>query len=257
MLFRSKQAQPIMIAYDLARQHGITGLDFLTVNEPQGSQGTIRFQNSYGSVMDVISKLCETYDFGFTERSLNGLPGAQIDFSLGADCSAVVEFSADYENLFVEDYENSNADEKTTAYVLGEGEGDARILEIVNPDLTGQARKELYVDARDLRQEPEQGHRLTDAEYRELLHARGVQKLAELQPVLSLTGTINPNDLLFRLGTDYQLGDIITIRSAKYHLMKKVRLTSIQQTWDTNGYHIDPVFGKESPTVLDRIERKM
>ena len=69
------------------------------------------------------------------------------------------------------------------AYVAGEGEGSARIVEIVD-QTSGGERRELYVDARDISRGS-----LTETQYRALLAARGASKLADHRRVDMATAT--------------------------------------------------------------------
>lgn len=215
------------------------------------SSSSIRYQNSYGNLLEAIETLSETHQFGFREYSSSVYGVEQtIEFIKGKDHSDWIEFSIKNENLLSESYEHALDDWKTTAYVLGEGEGSARRRVILGDSAKGANRREIYVDARDLQSEG-----MTNTQYDELLRQRGLEKLSAQQPILTLSGEINPNDQLYRLNEDYQVGDIVMLRSENFGLKQKIQLTSIQKTWDQNGYHIDPQFGKASPTILDKIRR--
>lgn len=256
----NQQAKPEKIAFDLINRYAIGGsnpISFLSLSAlSEFSAASIRYQNSYGKVMEEVSSLAETYDFGFYEvpKTIYN-PSSVITFSKGKDVSKNVEFSVEDENLLDESYENNNFDEATVAYVFGEGEGAARKMVVVNDGIKGINRKELYVDAKDLQKETD-GVTYTDSQYLELLRERGRSKLTEQQKILQLTGSINTRDSLYKYGEDYRLGDRVSVKSDLFNLKYTTQLTSVTKTWDETGFYIDPIFGKETPTVFDILKRK-
>ena len=254
--------KPEKIAYDILNQMIITTDSkfkiplFSLGSLPSITANSIQYQNSYGAILEEIETLCDTYNFGFREVALSDYyPTTRIDFYGGQDVSDQVVFKKSFQNLLTESYQNIIEDEATVAYVFGEGEGSYRKFVIVNDNLTGADRKEIYVDARDLKQESEETI-MTDAQYIEALRNRGLAKLAEQQRILLVNGQININDELYEYKKDYDLGDLVTIVSEKFGLSKKAQLTSVTRTWDEHGYHIDPIFGKEAPTIIEKLKRK-
>lgn len=216
----------------------------------------IQYQNSYGKVSDELETLCTSYDFGIRETGTTlGKPGNRIELFKGRDLSDVVEFSEDFENLTKAGYQNNNFDESSTAVVFGEGEGSARKSVVVNADKTGLERKELYVDARDIQQTTTDAT-MTDTQYKEALTNRGKAKLSERKRILTLIGETPVTSKLFKLGEDYWLGDTVTLRSSLYNLKKESTITTIKKTYDSKGLFIEPIFGKESPTIYDILGRE-
>lgn len=216
----------------------------------------IQYQNSYGVVRDEIETLCETYNFGIRESSIDELsPGNTIVFYRGEDKSNWIEFTIDNGSLISETYDASNFDEATTALVAGEGEGTARQLVTLQDTLASLDRKELYVDARDL-QKVMDTVTLSDAEYIATLTNRGDSKLAEKIATLTLDGTVNIKSKLFIYGVDYNVGDTVALYSNKFKVSVDVTLTEMQKTWDSNGFTLTPTFGQRRPTIIDLIKRK-
>lgn len=107
---------------------------------------------------------------------------------------------------------------RTVATIAGEGEGTAR--KYTGIDITGTAsgtyagfdRRELFVDANDIRSEieDESGNKTTisSAEYTKLLQQRGLEKLRENSVEISLEPKVN--DDIYAFGADYGLGDIVS-----------------------------------------------
>ncbi|MCT1181757.1 hypothetical protein EFL99_00350 [Lactococcus lactis] len=226
------------------------------------STSTVDYQNSYGVVSDEVDTLCSAYDIGIRETATNlQTPHNKLEIVKGRDLSDVVEFNIDFDNLLSESYESSNFDEATMAWVFGEGEGTARMNVKLNDNLAGLEREEIYVDARDIQKQTQDGNgidiTLTDTQYKAALTSRGVEKLAEQVEVLTLNGDIDLESDLFVYGKDYQLGDRVRFSSKLFNLTKTSVLAGVDETWDSTGHHLSPLWDKESPTVFDIIKRRL
>ncbi|QDK71453.1 siphovirus ReqiPepy6 Gp37-like family protein [Lactococcus protaetiae] len=238
-------------------------IEYLSVISPnQLTAATIDYQNSYGVVSNEIDGLCSTYDIGINETATNlQNPHNQLEIVKGRDLSNVVEFNVDFDNLLSESYESSNFDEATMAWVFGEGEGTARKNVKLNDNLAGLERMEIYVDARDIQQKTQDGNgndiTLTDAQYLAALTSRGISSLAEQQAILTLNGDIDLESSLFEYQKDYQLGDRVRFTSQLFNLTKTSVLAGLDETWDSTGHHLSPLWDKESPTVFDIIKRRL
>lgn len=265
--YQTNSREPERIAFDLLRQHvtNASNLRQIKYVQSESSQKLFTgkktdFQNTYGNVMEQLETLMTTFDFGLREKIVNyENPKHTVEFYRGRDVSDAIEFSKGFENLLVESYENSNDDERTTAYTLGEGEGNSRKKVILSPSLQGLERKELYVDARDLQKKvtKDDGSEvtLTDKEYESVLRQRGTEKLSERLAYLELNGAIDLTSELFVFGRDYFTGDRVRITSEMFGLTKTAVITEIQEVWE-NGHSLEPVFGHESPTIIDKLKRR-
>lgn len=238
-------------------------IQYLSVSSPGAlSTATVDYQNSYGVVCDEIDTLCSTYDIGIKETATNlQNPHNQLEIIKGRDLSDVVEFNVDFDNLLSESYESSNFDEATMAWVFGEGDGNARLNVKLNDNLAGLEREEIYVDARDIQKQTQDGNgkdiTLTDAQYKAALTSRGIEKLSEQVEVLTLNGDIDLESELFEYGKDYKLGDKVRFTSKLFNITKTSVLAGIDETWDNTGHHMSPLWDKESPTVFDIIKRRI
>nr|DAM06999.1 MAG TPA: hypothetical protein [Caudoviricetes sp.] len=238
-------------------------IQFLSVSSPGSlSTATVDYQNSYGVVCDEIDTLCSTYDIGIKETATNlQNPHNQLEIIKGRDLSDVVEFNVDFDNLLSESYESSNFDKATMAWVFGEGDGNARLNVKLNDNLAGLEREEIYVDARDIQKQTQDGNgkdiTLTDAQYKAALTSRGIEKLSEQVEVLTLKGDIDLESELFEYGKDYKLGDRVRFTSKLFNITKTSVLAGIDETWDNTGHHMSPLWDKESPTVFDIIKRRI
>lgn len=258
----NRQARPEVIGHDLLNRFVVNPtvsgqrVKFLSLASVANLRTpSIRYQNSYGFVMESIEELCTTYGFGFIEVP-NDIynPSSLITFKAVDDVSDVVEFSVGNENLLSESYKNNNFDESNVAIVLGEGEGAERRRVVVNNHIVGLERKELYVDARDIQSEVDDV-KMSNAEYDALLRERGLAKLAERNKVLALESEINTRGKLFIYGKDYGLGSRVSVKSSKYLLEYKAIIESVTKTWDSTGHYIDPQFGDRTPNVIEMLKR--
>ncbi|MCG3096911.1 siphovirus ReqiPepy6 Gp37-like family protein [Lactococcus petauri] len=238
-------------------------IQYLSIATPASLSTTnVDYQNSYGVVSDEVDNLCSTYDIGIRETATNlQNPHNKLEIVKGKDLSDVVEFNVDFDNLLSESYESSNFDEATMAWVFGEGDGSARLNVKLNDNLAGLEREEIYVDARDIQKQTQDGSgkdiTLTDSQYKATLTSRGIEKLAEKEEVLTLKGDIDLESDLFVYGKDYELGDRVRFTSKLFNLTKTSVLAGIDETWDNTGHHMSPLWDKESPTVFDIIKRRI
>lgn len=238
-------------------------IQYLSITSPGTlSTSTVDYQNSYGVVCDEVDALCSTYDIGIRETATNlQNPHNKLEIVKGKDLSDVVEFNVDFDNLLSESYESSNFDKATMAWVFGEGDGSARLNVKLNDNLAGLEREEIYVDARDIQKQTQDGSgkdiTLTDSQYKATLTSRGIEKLAEQEEVLTINGDIDLESNLFVYGKDYQIGDRVRFTSKLFNLTKTSVLAGINETWDSTGHHMSPLWDKESPTVFDIIKRRL
>lgn len=265
--YQTASREPERIAYDLLSSN-VTNANYLRKMHYLRTQQTQKtftgqktdFQNSYGNVFEQIETLMLGYDFGIKEKPIDyDNPAQEVEFYRGRNVSNAVEFSKGFENLLVESYENSNDDERTTAYALGEGEGNVRKKVMIAPSLQGLERKELYVDARDLQMKitNDDGSEttLSNEQYEAVLKQRATEKLSERVALLELNGTIDLTSELFVFGRDYFVGDRVRITSEIFGLTKTSVITEIQEVWD-GGHSLEPTFGHSSPTLIDKLKRR-
>jgi hypothetical protein len=266
--YQTNSQAPESIAWTLLNKHVVAPTDVLRkvgyliqpALQTSLTGQTIAYQNSYEVVMDQITNMMTSYDFGVRETPDNlQNPTQLVEFYKGADRSDVVEFSKEFDNLTTESYDHSNYDERTTAFVLGEGEGVNRAGVFINTSLSGLERKEIYIDARDLQKTVKNADGsetdLSDAQYGVVLTQRGIDKLANRSAVYEVNGTINMHSELYTFRKDFNVGDRVRITSTLFGLTKTAVLSSVEEVWETD-HTLTPTFGNSSPTLLDIIKRR-
>ena len=204
----------------------------------------IQMQASYRNLMDVIFTICETHDAGLRTVYNPVTKRFTVDFYKAGASQAV--FSQEYENLNEQSYLESNSAFANTALIAGEGEGSGRMLEAILSG-TGEERREIFVDAKDLREED-----FTE-DYPGALLFRGRSKLAELMPVQAFDAAVNPHGNL-RYKVDYDVGQTVTVISQKCGVILHARITEIEESYDVSGQSLNIVFGKGVLTLLQRLK---
>lgn len=205
---------------------------------------TVEAQYTGDNLYDVISKVCEEKSIGF-KVSLNENKQFVFELYAGADRSyeqtnyPYVVFSPNFDNIINSNYLESKENLKNVALVGGEGEGTARkYLAIGNT--SGLDRRELFVDARDISSEGEDGETLTTEQYNELLKQRGNEYLADYTDLVSFEGAVETN-IMYKYGVDFFDGDIVQIAN-EYGHEAKVRILEVVISENEEGNSVYPTF---------------
>ncbi|WP_195509927.1 siphovirus ReqiPepy6 Gp37-like family protein [Clostridium tyrobutyricum] len=226
---------------DSARQ--ITGVSFSSPNLGV----SISTQISYRNLMDAVTGLCDASDIGIKTVFSKETGAFAVTLYNGAVSQAV--FSKEYENLTEQVYTESESDYANTALIGGEGEGAQRTFVAITSG-SGETRREIFVDAKDLRIED------FGAGYTDALTFRGQSKLNELAMRYTFDTTVNPHgNLTYKI--DFDLGQIVKVVSKTWGVTMTTRITEVEETYDADGQSISVVFGKAELTVAQKIRSDM
>lgn len=121
---------------------------------------------------------------------------------------------------------------------------------------TGLARRELYIDARDLQSDSDPDRPLTQEEYTAVLTTRGREKLAENQLVRSFSAVVRSYDTTYTYGEDYQLGDTITVTDERLGVSADAVVRGIQRSVSGGVESLELTLGYGQPTLSDILKRK-
>ena len=205
---------------------------------------TVNTQVSYKNLLDTVTGLCDASDQGIKAVFNPATGDLLITLYTGAVSQAV--FSREYENLTTQIYTQSAIDYANTALIGGEGEGALRMFASI-ADTAGEARREVFVDAKDLRQED------FGAGYPAVLLYRGQNRLSELSMAHSFDAEINPHGNL-RYKVDFDLGQAVTVLSKKWGVTLAARITEIEESYDASGQTLNIVFGKGALSLLQKLK---
>lgn len=235
--------QTLLDKHILAPGDASRSIDFLSFVAPSLS-ASVNTQISYRNLMDAVTGLCDAAAVGI-KTVFN--PTAKTFFVMlyeGAVSQAV--FSREYENLTEQTFVRSNTDYADTALIGGEGEGPSRTFVSIIGD-SGEQRREVFVDAKDLRQED------FGSGYEAALIFRGQSKLSELAMVQSFDAAVNPHGNL-KYKVDFDLGQVVQVLSKKWGVTLTVRITEIEESYDSDGLSLNIVFGKGVLSLLQKIK---
>ncbi|MGI6497567.1 MAG: siphovirus ReqiPepy6 Gp37-like family protein [Oscillospiraceae bacterium] len=226
---------------DTARQ--ITGISFSSPNLGV----PVSTQISHRNLMDAVTGLCVSSDVGIKTVFTPATGIFTVTLYNGANSQAV--FSKEYENLTEQIYTESAADYANTALIGGEGEGADRTFVAITSG-SGETRREIFVDAKDLRAED------FETDYIETLTFRGQSKLNEQAMRYSFDTSVNPHgNLTYKV--DFDLGQTVKVISKAWGVSMTTRITEVEETYDADSQSISVVFGKAEITIAQKIRSDM
>ena len=219
------------------------------------------------SLYDVVVSMCTKYKLGF-RILLND--NDQFVFSVyeGKDRSyeqdivQPVVFSPSFDNFSNGNYIESVADVRNVALIAGKDtqsvlEGiidnitgeeipnpNSRIHAVAdaNPDTpsSGLSRREIYVDAQQAPSESDDGTKLNDDEYVNMLKEKGSEELQKHSEISSFEGEAE-NTEQYTYGVDFFKGDVVSI-SDEYGHQATARITEMVISDGTGGLTMYPTF---------------
>ena len=246
-------------------------IPFLECAEDEKLGKITSFQKTGGEVYTALQSIAADVDLGFDiifkprEKKLLFKVTEGVDRSTASvsdDGSKLVIFSTDLDDILSSSYYTNNQDVKTLAYVAGEGQGaERKHLTSGDNASSGFLRRELYVDARDLRteilSEDNTVITITDDEYIELLNERGNEKLAERIEVETFEAKMRvAGEIQYVYGVDYFKGDKVIIQDTELGIQVIAKVTEVSQNYD-DEYELVITFGYEYPTLIQKVKRQI
>lgn len=266
----------------------IPGLRFIWNNDSRLDDYTITATFLGDNLLKILEDYGKLYDVGF--RIIFNEENTSFDFSLycGEDRSYDQEknpwvvFSAAYNNLVGSNYFESFANLKTAAVITSQADEiyGIGIVEINGrPNMTGLNRRELYVNATDIKMPKievnetaiseavhkqydrnskwtekmieEEIQNRTNAAYiqseiaarlelDQLLKERGNEELAKTYITKSFEGEIE-GTIQYIYGRDFFIGDLVQVRN-RYGKEASSRITEVIRSHDANGEILTPTF---------------
>lgn len=120
----------------------------------------------------------------------------------------------------------------------------------------GFVRREIFVDAKDLQSEQEDGTVLSPEEYIQLLQTRGSEKLAEHQIVRSFSATVRTLNPTYEYGKDFFLGDTVTAIDERLGISADAVVQGVERSVSEDGETMTLILGYEQPTIYEKLQRK-
>jgi len=249
-----------------------TGDDILTA--------IIDMNDSYNYGFSLTPEIAKYDSQTDTPQNITGFIFEQhipVDRSVGnAGGVDPVVFDMNLFNLEDIDYEIDCTRLKSIAIVAGEDKGENRkIVEVGDATLSNRNRIELYVDARDIQKEittdeqsqtgtietDEDGNQyividdppkeqMTDEEYEEMLHQRGLEKLKDNLGFDTFNATVHADsNNTFVYGVDYVNGDTVTIYDRQINAKIDIQIKGVTRSLTEDGVVTDLIFSDKNYKV--------
>lgn len=220
------------------------------LGELVGFTDTIEFQVTYKNLLAYMSKLAKQFNYGYRFRPDFNLKKIIFEIYAGKDKSLSqtennrVVFSEKYENLNSATYTENTQTYKTKVYVGGEGEGSERTVVSVGEG-EGLDLREDFVSASDI-----SSAGITTTQYTAALEERGRQTLESNKYVKSFEFEADPY-INFDYKTDYDVGDIVTIKKSAWGIREDMRITAVQEIYENGAMTIVPTLGDPLPETIN------
>lgn len=187
--------------------------------------------------VELYPKIVPTYSVNDIDSNILGWTlkfSSGIDRTKGnVDGNVPVIFSQQLSNINRVDYERNVENHCNIAYIAGEGEGSNRkwfeipINQEESQETKGWERSELWIDARDIQSEDDDGNQLTDEQYNALIKQRAKEKAVENDIQESYEATVITKNKRYVYGKDYFLGDFVTVVDTQLGLEFDVQIIGI------------------------------
>ncbi|MCI9015727.1 MAG: hypothetical protein HFJ53_00955 [Clostridia bacterium] len=225
---------------------GTRSISNLVLGERRGLGRSRTMQMTGDNLLDRIYELCKEdelsiqlwYDFDNNKMVFEVWQGLDRRDTQNINTWAI--FSRNFENILEDEYSVDETQYKNFAYVAGEDTGGNRIIVEVDRIRQGEKRKELYVDARDLQKD----ENTTDAEYKEILKERGIEKLNEYNKVEIADFSIDTLANL-KYKTDFDLGDKAVYKNDELGFNVENRIIGISEVYENGNMTLDVSFGND------------
>lgn len=258
----------------------------IAVAPSQNRGENIRWQARYGRLDEELERISYLTGLGWHMQLDWENQKWLFDVQEGTDRTAdqnvhpPVIFSPEFDSVRMQSFFDSDIGYANVAYVAGQGEGEERRIVVVG-DAEGLDRFELFVDARDIAEEDEEGNPRPEEEIIADLEQRGREKLAEHARELSfeaqimtpITGKehdfawLHPAHLYmeererlispFVYEHDWFLGDIVTVQNKDWGVTMNARITEIREIYEPSGFRLEAVFGNSVPTFIEKLKQAL
>lgn len=222
----------------------------------------VQHQMTYKNVHESIEKLCDTHEIGarcvFNGRELFYDFYEGINRTINQSVHPRIILSKSRANLLQRTYEDADNDLKTTALIAGAGEGSERKLASIGTEYKGLARREIFIDAREVSDKKDVNGEQVDIpkeEYLQLLLAKGKEKLNEYTEFIGFEAELDVTKENTKYNEDFFLGDLVTIKDDELGILMNSRVMQADEVFKEDGKSIFVTVGKSVPTFPEAIKR--
>lgn len=230
----------------------IPGFTFKASTDSKITAMTLNTEYLGEGLYEAIVELCTEKDIGWRVYP-SGSGGFQFELYAGVNHSydqterPYVVFSQAYDNLIGSKYTYTLENYKTVARVEGpEVYGYPQFMGVAERGaVSGLSRRETYTSASvdsDVTKVDDKG-KLSSSQISQInaiLNQKGLEALAETSIDEAFEAEIDATRQ-FVYGEHFELGDIVQVEDA-LGFSRKVRVSEVMRSWDTNGYTMTPTF---------------
>lgn len=187
------------------------------------------------------------YDFVADELHIRFAQG--LDRTQSQTTNNTVVFSPELKNLDNIEYNADSSNYRNYAIVVGGDLENDPVTVIVDARITGDRRRELRVEAGEIRKE----EGMTDEDLQDALKARGQEELAQYLDIRNISFDTQ-NDMVTYL-EDYDLGDIVDIIVPDMGQAYESEIIEVDEVLKNNQHTINLILGDKIPTQYDKTRR--
>lgn len=178
------------------------------------------------------------YDFGADKFVFKLKP--QVDHTYDQTVTNPLIFSPSFENLKNSNYIESGATEKNSGLIIGEGDENNVMYNVIGNEYTGLARKEMSISASDISRTKDDGTEYGNRKYLSMILEKGENELAQYIYTQTYEGTAEASRG-YRYLIDYDIGDICEIVN-EWGISSKVLISEVVYSISTTNISIIPTF---------------
>jgi hypothetical protein len=216
----------------------------LTIETDAGAGNAYSFRGRFQRLDEALSEIAKGGgDLGFAVDLEE--PSLVFRVAPGVDRTSTVIFSLGFDNVGEFEYSENGLQAANCAIVAGQGEQELRDViarGASGNSPTGLARREFFIDARDL---PET----------EQIEARADSQLQERNVDRSYSASIRSGAMpLYR--AHWNLGDFVTVRNDPWQIEQQVRIFEVEVTLTPQQIvEVVPQFARQRVSIKDTVNR--
>ena len=208
-------------------KRNISGMVIKNVTLLNNPSATVEFKNV--ELLQAVTTLCQQYGIGFKINYNATAKQYELELYEGLERTDVA-FSKQFNNVLDQEYFQDTGSHKNTCLVDIEG-----AITTVGDSNTGLSRKEVYTTF--------------NTSSTESTVEQGKTFLQSYKQMESMDTVIDTNSVQFLYLKDWDLGDIVTCKNAKWGVTIQRNILEIEEFYDTTGKYITVVFGDYIPTI--------
>lgn len=235
-------------------------IDALELGEESGAGGEVSVQLLGGNLLEAIYSVCAEQELSisisldYLTNRLRFSVWQGLDRTMSQNTNSWAIFSDDFENISSSGYERDETDWFNFAYVHGVADDDSEVEVTVDNRGEGDALRELYVDAKGVKQKVD-GAVMSLDDFKALLRQEGLEALAEYAPVDAVDGCIGDGGSLV-YGRDFGLGDLCEYVDHEVGIATQGRITEVTETFENNAVTVEAVLGEGALNIMQKIKRR-